>query len=77
MSYSQLSHLTTTPTTPPTTEQESCAHLCPIDCSKDLSTVIVAGTWKTRCVDMLSRADVACEYGMHLSAEHTSPSSFR
>lgn len=44
MSYSQLSHLTTTPTTPPTTEQVSCAHLCPIDYSEDLSTVIVAGT---------------------------------
>jgi len=77
MSYSQLSQLTTTPTTPPTTEQKSCAHLCPVDYSKDLSAVIVAGTWENRCVDVLNRADLACAYSTHLSAEHAFPSFFR
>lgn len=65
------------PTTPPTTEQESCAHLCPVDYSKDLSAVIVAGTWEKCCVDVLNRADVACACSTYVSAERTFPSFFR
>lgn len=67
MTHSWPSPLTIAPLAP-TTEQVSGGHVCPVDHSKDLSTV-AAGTWKNCYVDTGNRADRQGEQNAYLSAQ--------